>query len=270
MRLLTFLLFLLLGVTSHSQINIRLYSENSRNGATIYAENNEHYPVSLQFTFTLENMVLRNSGQNAVVVPARNLRFRVAELDQQTAGRVFRFAYRYQYVKGDITAKGPDDTVVFDLPFEKGKGYQVEQGYNGRFSHQSIAAIDFRMAESTTITAAREGVVAEVISHNDGGCPERTCNSMANIISIHHADGSFSEYAHLKKDGALVKVGQTVKRGDPIGLSGNTGFSSAPHLHFAVFLPGFGSQKTLPVKFRTGNGSIAEQLETGRLYLKEY
>lgn len=270
MRLLIFLLLLLLGSTSHAQINLRLYSENTRTGAIIYAENNESYPVSLQFTFTLENMVWRNYGQDVFVVPAGSVRYRVTELEQTVAGRAYRFSYRYKYVKGDVNGKGPDSTIVVDLPFAKGKGYQVMQGYNGRFSHQGIAAIDFRMDEASTITAAREGVVAEVVSHNDGGCPERVCAGMANLILIHHSDGSFAEYAHLKKDGALVKVGQQVKRGEAIGLSGNTGFSSAPHLHFAVFRPGFESRKTVPVSFRTGTGSTIALLDAGRLYLKDY
>ena len=41
-------------------------------------------------------------------------------------------------------------------------------------------------------------------------------------------------YAHLQPGGVLVRTGQRVRRGQPIGLSGNTGFSSGPHLHFVV------------------------------------
>ncbi|OLY93461.1 Murein DD-endopeptidase MepM and murein hydrolase activator NlpD, contain LysM domain [Cnuella takakiae] len=270
MRIFLLLLSFCFAATTGAQINITLYSENNRNGATIYADNNEHYPVSLQLNFTLENMRWRNYGQKVFVVPARAVHFRVTELEQELSSRGFRFSYNYRSVKGNVEGKGPDSTLVYDLPFQTGKGYQVMQGYNGRFSHQGVYALDFQMDESSTITAAREGVIAEVVSHNEGGCPERACAGMANFITILHTDGSFTEYAHLKKNGALVKVGQKVKRGEPIGLSGNTGFSSAPHLHFVVFLPGFEGRKTLPGRFRTGNGSTSEQLEAGRVYLKDY
>ncbi|MFH1211650.1 MAG: M23 family metallopeptidase, partial [Candidatus Woesearchaeota archaeon] len=47
--------------------------------------------------------------------------------------------------------------------------------------------------------------------------------------------GEFSQYLHLKFKGSLVKTGVRVKKGQPIALSGNTGFTTAPHLHFIVF-----------------------------------
>jgi len=56
----------------------------------------------------------------------------------------------------------------------------------------------------------------------------------ANFVRILHDDGSMALYAHLKSEGVLVRVGQRVRAGQPIGLSGNTGFTTGPHLHFAV------------------------------------
>src|SRR5439155_21697463 len=61
---------------------------------------------------------------------------------------------------------------------------------------------------------------------------------------------------HLSKDGAKVKVGQIVEPGDLIGLSGNTGFTSGPHLHFSVFKTKDGKQRqSIPVKFQTANAN---------------
>ena len=75
---------------------------------------------------------------------------------------------------------------------------------------------------------------------------------MANSILVQHADGTIGVYLHLQKGGNKVKVGDRVKAGEPIGLSGNTGFSSGPHLHFAVFTLKNGAERmTIPVKFRT-------------------
>ena len=55
-------------------------------------------------------------------------------------------------------------------------------------------------------------------------------------IYINHEDGSQTRYAHLSK--VLVKVGQTVKQGEKIALSGNTGVSTGPHIHFEILING--------------------------------
>src|SRR5690625_5722784 len=56
----------------------------------------------------------------------------------------------------------------------------------------------------------------------------------ANFVRILHDDGSMALYAHLDYGGVSVRDGQRVKRGQRIGRSGNTGFSTGPHLHFVV------------------------------------
>ena len=56
-----------------------------------------------------------------------------------------------------------------------------------------------------------------------------------NIV-IQHPDGSRAGYWHLQKDGALVNVGDTVSKGQVIGLSGKTGYAFQPHLHFIVWI----------------------------------
>ncbi len=56
------------------------------------------------------------------------------------------------------------------------------------------------------------------------------------VVYINHEDGSQTRYGHLSK--VLVKVGQTVKQGEKIALSGSTGVSTGPHLHFEILLNG--------------------------------
>ena len=56
----------------------------------------------------------------------------------------------------------------------------------------------------------------------------------ANFIRIVHDHGSMAVYAHHQHEGVQVRTGQRVRKGQPIGLSGNTGFSTAPHLHFVL------------------------------------
>lgn len=55
-----------------------------------------------------------------------------------------------------------------------------------------------------------------------------------NYVTVDQGDGTRVQYYHLQQNGALVDVGDVVCAGEPIGLSGNTGFSSAPHLHLDV------------------------------------
>ncbi|WP_259304498.1 M23 family metallopeptidase [Thermomonas sp. S9] len=83
--------------------------------------------------------------------------------------------------------------------------------------------------------AARGGVVMQVQDGFSGhGLDPHRDASRANLIRILHDDGSMGLYAHLANGGARVRVGQRVEAGQRIGLSGNTGYSTAPHLHFAV------------------------------------
>jgi len=97
-------------------------------------------------------------------------------------------------------------------------------------------AIDFLLPEGTEIIAACDGKVIDVkTDSNEGGLEKKyQGNKFLNYITIEHENEELSQYAHLRLEGACVKVGQKVKAGDLIGYSGNTGFTSAPHLHFHV------------------------------------
>lgn len=115
---------------------------------------------------------------------------------------------------------------------------RIEQGWGGRFSHADAAnryAIDFGADIGTPVVAARAGTVMEIESgFAHGGLDARRDGERANYVRVLHDDGTMALYAHLDRDGVVVRVGQRLRRGDAIGLSGNTGFSSGPHLHFVV------------------------------------
>jgi murein DD-endopeptidase MepM/ murein hydrolase activator NlpD len=146
----------------------------------------------------------------------------------------------------------------------------VFQGYNGSFSHQNEKALDFTMPEGTEVVAAREGVVIKVLQDNTESCPREECKKFNNYVSVYHSDGTFGIYNHIKYMGSLVKVGDTVKKGDHIALSGNTGFTSGPHLHFVCYIPGVPMPTTVATFFRTDNGSKKELLVEKKTYLKNY
>ena len=155
------------------------------------------------------------------------------------------------------------------MPFKPGR-YVVMQGPRGSYSHfagsGSENAVDWTVPEGTVVCAAREGRVVGVRQDSTFSGPDRKLRPLANYVIIKHADGTFADYVHLKTGGALVKMGDEVTVGQPIGLSGQTGFASAPHLHFSVFQAIDGKKKlTLPFRLKTDHGTFTEFIR-GRAY----
>ena len=148
-----------------------------------------------------------------------------------------------------------DTSYVYSLPFEKGSLFLIVQGYFGIFSHQERAALDFKMNRRTKICAARDGVVVRVKEDSDKGGWNKKYSKDGNNIVIQHADGSRAGYWHLQKDGALVNVGDTIKQGQVIALSGKTGYASMPHLHFLVWSYDSNRQwGSIATRFQTSKG----------------
>jgi len=129
-------------------------------------------------------------------------------------------------------------TSAYVLPYEVGKSFVVGQGNCspvGR-SHATGSldqhSYDILMPIGTNITATRAGVVNKVVENfaENNGTP-----GQENVIEINHGDGTFGVYFHITHNGSLVSVGEQIAQGQLIALSGNTGNSSAPHLHFHVW-----------------------------------
>ncbi len=158
-----------------------------------------------------------------------------------------------------------DTSYVYDLPYPEGKTFRVIQGYFSHFTHKERAALDFNMKKGTKITAAREGVVVRIKEEGTLGGLKRRYRPQGNNIVIQHADGTRAGYWHLQHNGALVNVGDTVKKGQVIALSGKTGYAWVPHLHFLVW--GFdadGKWKQVPTRFQTSKG--IKYLKGGKKY----
>jgi murein DD-endopeptidase MepM/ murein hydrolase activator NlpD len=168
--------------------------------------------------------------------------------------------YRYflEWTVGDKDA-GHDDDYLYALPYASARSYRVLQGYGSRFSHTGLEAyaVDFDMPEGTPVHAARAGVVARVEESHSTGCWRDGCGRYANYIVILHNDGTTGEYYHLMQDGALVRVGDSIARGQKIALSGNTGHTTMPHLHFAVYrATEWGNTQSIPVRFQSAQGTV--------------
>ena len=148
-----------------------------------------------------------------------------------------------------------DTSYVYVLPYEEGKAYWLVQGYFSSFTHQERAALDFKMKKGTKICAAREGTVIRVKEDGDRGGFKKKYRPYGNYVIIQHADSSRAGYWHLQKDGALVNVGDKVKKGQAIAISGKTGFSFLPHLHFLVWSSDSKRQwRQVATRFQTSKG----------------
>jgi murein DD-endopeptidase MepM/ murein hydrolase activator NlpD len=157
-----------------------------------------------------------------------------------------------------------DSSYVYGLPFENGKAHLLVQGYFGKFSHKERAALDFKMPRGTKILATRDGVVTRVKEDGEKGGWKREYRPHGNNIIIQHADNTRSGYWHLQKNGALVNVGDTVKKGQVIGLSGKTGYTAFPHLHFIVWTSKTGQWQQIATRFETSKG--IKYLKAGKWY----
>lgn len=144
-----------------------------------------------------------------------------------------------------------DSSFVYALPYEKGTCHLLVQGYMTMFSHRGEYALDFKMKRGTKVCAARKGVVIEVREDSHEGGLGKKYLSKGNHIIIQHEDGTYGLYWHLMPDGALVNVGDSVSRGEIIGLSGNTGYTAFPHLHFEVTTQPTPGQNQIPTLFQT-------------------
>lgn len=239
----------------------------SADRVAIEARNLKRFPVTL--TLSIRPQDTAPATARVVTQTLRPLQSReVLELPQEGGGTRGNIEVDFAWTVGDLHAEHDDDH-LYALPYAPGAAYRVLQGYSSRFSHRGLEAfaVDFDMPEGSPVHAARAGVVARVVESHDKGCWDAGCYRHANYIVILHSDGTTGEYYHLERDGALVEVGDEVRRGQQIGLSGNTGHSTRPHLHFAVYraAPG-GETQSIPVLFQTADG-VVKRPRRGAIYL---
>lgn len=129
----------------------------------------------------------------------------------------------------------------------------VCQGNNEGVTHRGLGAFawDFCERLGTPVVAARAGVVRAIRQDsNIGGWGAKYAGD-ANYVIVDHGDGTSAIYMHLMQNGARVSLGQHVATGQLLALSGNTGWSSGPHLHFMVMttIPGNVYSQSIPVSF---------------------
>lgn len=154
---------------------------------------------------------------------------------------------------------GPNDLNLYPqqngspymLPWKAGDSRFVAQGNRSFTSHRDLHkfAWDFVMPVGTPVLASRDGIVTEANDSDDGIGIEPN-----NFVIIEHDDGQRSGYFHLSKSQVLAKVGENVKQGQTIAISGMVGQTWFPHLHFLVFNKT--GTASLPVSFADVPGGV--------------
>ena len=155
----------------------------------------------------------------------RELRDRVAGMEQQLA----RLNASYLALQERIDSTGRDcDRIPSIQPvinkqltlLTASYGMRIHPFYKTLQSHQGV---DYTLPEGSRVFATADGVVRDVATRN---------STHGLTVVIDHGNGYETSYSHLSKTN--VRRGQSVRRGDIIALSGDTGLSLAPHLHYEV------------------------------------
>ena len=177
--------------------------------------------------------------------------------------------YRFIWLPGDPEAVH-DANYLYRAPFAVARDYPITQAFPIGITHltaDSYYAVDLAMPIGTGIYAARGGTVFEVASTNfRGGTDPDKDMASANVVRIMHDDGSHAAYAHLNLNSVRVRPGDRVERGQYIADSGNTGFSSGPHLHFVVMINRGMRAVSVPVLFAGPNQASIDPI-TGNALL---
>ena len=205
------------------------------------------------------NVVVEPMWPRTYVVPGDS-EYRLAKVKAKHQYMAWSFQYQMSSSLGDPEAI-PDEDYPYALPFAADEQYLISQGWLGAFSHsgeQNQFAIDITMPEGSDVLAARAGVVMDMaIDFTSGGTQQKNLQR-GNYIRILHDDGTMAVYAHLKLESAQVAKGQRVEKGQKIAESGNTGFTTGPHLHFVVQINAGLKLVSIPFLLQHKDGSIKE------------
>jgi len=229
---------------------------NQGGNVELHARNLRDYPIT--YTLRLHTGELKVDGPKTVTRTLAPRQTEQAMMLSHIGDDDGEYDYSFDWTVGDKNAVH-DDEYLYSFPYSSGVSYRILQGYGSRFSHTGLEefAIDVDMPIGTLVHAARSGVVARVVESHAKGCWEDGCGKYANFIVILHSDGTTGEYYHLDQNGSLVDVGDRVSQGQMIGHSGNTGHTTKPHLHFAVYRAiERGRTQSIAVRFNSAEGII--------------
>jgi murein DD-endopeptidase MepM/ murein hydrolase activator NlpD len=247
---------------------VKLSRRDTPEGITLYALNTYYAPVQLLYRITkTENVAASTPREGLQMLPVRG-EAKLIDVDRADALAPLTFDYEFQFLPGDPKAQHRPDA-PYRLPYAIASSYAVSQAYPDAMTHadpSSTYAVDFVMPIGTNVFAARGGTVIDVASDfHESGVNAAIDGPRANVVRVLHDDGTMSLYGHLNWNSIRVVPGQRVERGEYIADSGNTGFSTGPHLHFVVQRNRGGAIVSSPVEF-VGVGGAAITVKSGGRY----
>lgn len=238
---------------------VRVLRRTAGSGVELVADNSCFCPAEVAVRLLEPKNVTGFEGEVLrQVVPARRETV-MAVLKPTVWDNPMSFGHEYRAVLGEPAVEH-QPAEPYRAPFALARAFRVTQAYPTHVTHVDAAsayAVDFAMPVGTQIYAARAGTVIEVASQFFGASTDPKRATRANVVRVLHADGTMALYAHLNWDSIRVRPGQTVERGEYIADSGNTGFSTGPHLHFAVIRNAGLHHESLPVQFAGASGATA-------------
>jgi len=216
---------------------VRTREEGPDSFRTLVFVNTSGGPVSVELSLEKARNVRTEPALPARIVLPGRTDTRALRIIAANPDNGYSYRYVYRYMPGDVHAT-PDPAARYRLPFPAEQRFGISQAFGGKASHsdaQNHYAVDIAMPEGTPVLAARDGVVMTVDNDFFGaGLDMKKYGDRANNVRIVHADGTMAVYAHLQVESVRVHVGDKVRAGQPLALSGDTGYTSGPHLHFCV------------------------------------
>jgi murein DD-endopeptidase MepM/ murein hydrolase activator NlpD len=225
--------------------------------------NNIWGPVELELELSdAENVTPEPALPARLVLPGQTER-RLLKIRATDPGEGFSYRLVYKEMIGPPLDQLPTE-VDYYPPFPLGQQYMISQGFDNDITHKdppSMYAVDIVMPVGTPILAARAGKIMDMEDDFHGAAQKERYLTRSNHVRILHDDGTMAVYAHLQANSLRIRQGAQVKRGQWIANSGNTGYSSGPHLHFVIQLNAGMSLESLPFRFITASGGTMTPAE---------
>ena len=237
---------------------VRLFQRTGDAGIALIAQNTYYAPIQLAYRLSqMQNVSSSTPRDGFRTLPARS-ETELLAVGKAVQDEELKFDYEFQFLPGEPGAEHRPEQ-PYRLPFALSSTVAVSQAFPDVMTHGdpgSQYAIDFVMPVGTHVFAAREGVVIEVASDFfEHGTDLKTDGPRANVVRVLHDDGTMSLYGHLNWNTIRVVPGQHVARGEYLADSGNTGFTTGPHLHFVVQRNRGGALVSIPIEFAGAGGA---------------
>jgi hypothetical protein len=215
------------------------YEKDNFGDYIFYGINNDYCNYTLEITFNLLTNLQSTTflPYKDIIRPGSNYLFKLTKVNSREKPS---FDYKFIYHKGCYNNK-VDQDFVYLLPIASNKESKIFKinyigsKYLGEVEPKDWFGVGFRMQYGDTVYAARRGIVTEIRDTAKQTGSNLSYSKSENFIEVYHSDCTFGKYEAIKDSGALVKLGERVEAGQPIGLAGGDKYRTGPHIRFYVY-----------------------------------